>query len=364
MVKNAYIHIPFCRQKCHYCSFVSFVKSELKEQYINALVREIKHFYNHERLDTLYFGGGTPSILTCEEFIRIINLFQITPATEVTAEINPENLSLKYLKNLKDTGINRLSIGCQTFDDKKLKFIGRRHASADVEKALEFAFNAGFDNINLDFIYGLPDQSINDFTKDIEKAVRSDVRHISLYGLKIDKNCYFYHYPPNNLPDDDLQADMYLKAIDILTDNHFKHYEISNFAKQEFYSQHNLNYWNNNTYYGFGIGAHGFTNGCRYENLTDFTKYFADPVKHKKIHKLNNTEKLEEEIFLGFRKISGINVEVINRKFNIDFEEKYKTILEKYLSTGHIKKTSGNYRLTTNGMLVSNTVLSDFLEVC
>lgn len=363
MVENVYIHIPFCRQKCYYCSFVSFVKSELKEKYVNALITEIKNIYNNEPLKTLYFGGGTPSLLTAAEFNRVVNLFNITPETEVTIELNPENLSLNYLKDLKNTGINRLSFGCQTFNDQTLKLIGRRHSSYDVEKALEFAYDAGFNNISLDFIYGLPNQNIEDFANDLKKAAAKDIQHISLYGLKIDKNCYFYNHPPENLPDEDLQADMYLQAIKFLTDNEFIHYEISNFAKSGFYSKHNLNYWNNNTYYGFGIGAHGYTNGYRYENTTDFEEYFANPIKHKKEHKLCTAEQLEEEIFLGFRKTAGINIKSINDKFNINFEKKYTTILDKYLSTGHIKKSNGNYCLTADGMLLSNTVLADFLRI-
>lgn len=362
MTKNVYIHIPFCRSKCRYCSFVSFPKLELKEQYLNALIEEIKIHYKNEKLDTLYFGGGTPSLLTSKEFQEIISLFNITSGTEITAELNPETVTLNYLQNLKKNGINRLSFGCQTFNDKILKLIGRRHSAQDVENSLSFALEAGFENINIDFIYGLPEQNIKDFENDLEHAVNLDIKHISLYGLKIDENCYFAKHPPKDLPDDDLQVDMYLKAIEILSENNFSHYEISNFAKQGFESKHNLNYWDNNTYYGFGAAAHGYENGTRYFNTSDLKEYINNPLTHKHSHILTIQEQLEEEIFLGFRKMEGINIEKINKKFGIDFLKKYAHIINKYVSYKYLKETNNGFTLTNTGIPVSNTILSEFLE--
>ena len=189
MVKNVYIHIPFCKSKCKYCSFISYPKIELKEQYINALIKEIQTKYNGELLNTLYFGGGTPSILTIDEFSKIINLFNINKSTEITSELNPETITSEYLKGLKKCGINRLSFGCQTFDDKILKLIGRRHSSNDVKNVVKLAQNTDFENISLDFIYGLPQQTIDGFENDLKTAISLNIQHISLYGLKIDENC-------------------------------------------------------------------------------------------------------------------------------------------------------------------------------
>ena len=361
MTRNAYIHIPFCKQKCHYCSFVSFPKIELKQEYLQKLYQEIRHFYKKETLNTLYFGGGTPSVLTSDEFKIFISIFNTHNQTEITAELNPENITEAYLKNLKLAGINRLSLGCQTFDDQILKQIGRRHSADDVQNVVKLAYQTGFDNISLDFIYGLPNQSIQDFENDLKKAISLDIQHVSLYGLKIDENCYFYTAPPANLPDDDLQADMYLKAVEILTCAGFEHYEISNFAKPGFYSRHNLNYWENNSYYGFGLGAHGYVDGVRYENHIDFSKYFAHPTKHLKTHVLTLQECIEEEIFLGFRKTVGVSPKELARKYNIDFESEYKEVLEKYIDSGHIEKVAGKYRLSTSGILVSNIILADFI---
>lgn len=362
MVKNAYIHIPFCRQKCNYCSFISFTNRELKDEYINILEKEIKHYYKNENLNTLYFGGGTPSLLSVKDFERLTKLFNINEKTEVTAELNPENLDLEYLIGLKSAGINRISIGCQTFNNNILKTIGRRHNSGDVINAVKLAQKAGFDNISLDFIYGLPDQTPEDFAYDLKHACKLDLQHISLYGLKIDEGCYFYNNMPDNIADDDIQADMYLKAIEILTDNDFEHYEISNFSKPNFNSRHNLNYWNNNSYYGFGISAHGYTGSVRYSNTADIKSYMKNPYQHEFEHSVTPKESLEEEIFLGFRKMAGINITKINEKYGINFREKYAAVLKKYLDTKYLLETNEDYKLSDSGILISNLILSEFIE--
>lgn len=362
MVENAYIHIPFCLSKCNYCSFISFPKIELKKQYLQALEQEILQNYKKENLKTLYFGGGTPSLLTSDECSRILNLFNTDSNTEITIELNPDSTNIEYLTELKKLGINRLSFGCQTFDDKILKIIGRRHSSIDAINAIKSAQKVGFKNISMDFIYGLPNQTIKGFENDLKKAMELGIQHISLYGLKIDEGCYFYKNPPQNLPNDDIQADMYLKAIEILTNNEFNHYEISNFALESFKSKHNLNYWNNNTYYGFGCAAHGYENNIRYYNTSDLTEYIKKPLEHKEIRKLSPQEQLEEEIFLGFRKMSGINVEKINNKFDIKFREKYATTLKRYTSLKYLIETNEGFKLSDKGILISNYILSDFLD--
>lgn len=363
MAQNVYIHIPFCKQKCHYCSFISFVDLKLKSKYIEQLKSEITLHYQKEPLKTLYFGGGTPSILNIEDFETIITLFNITQNTEITVELNPENLNIEYLKGLKSLGVNRLSFGCQTFDDTMLKSIGRKHSSIDVVNAIELSNNVGFENLSVDLIYGLPAQNVKDFETDLVKAASMNIKHISLYGLKIDEGCYFATHPPAKLPDSDSQAEMYLTAIKILKNYGFEHYEISNFAQPNYQSKHNLNYWDNNSYYGFGIAAHGYISGIRYSNFEDFDNYFKSGDKqHLYEHEVTSQEQLEEEIFLGFRKMQGICVEAINTKYNIDFDQKYKPILDKYQYSGHLELEDNFYRLTESGILVSNTILADFIE--
>ena len=360
-MNSTYIHIPFCKQKCKYCSFVSYPKIGLIEEYLIALKQEILNRYKGEPLKTLYIGGGTPSLLTSEQINSILTLFNLSENTEITIELNPETVTFDYLSDLKNIGINRLSFGCQTFDDEILKYIGRRHGSQDVKNAVKYAQKVGFDNISLDFIYGLPNQTIEMFEDDLKTTIKLDISHISLYGLKIDEDCYFAKNPPENLPDDDIQADMYLKAIEILKENGFEHYEISNFSKKGFNSKHNLNYWNNNTYYGFGCSAHGYENETRYANETNLEKYIQNPTLPKISHILTNQEKLEEEIFLGFRKMSGINIKEINKKFEIDFCGKYKKIIDKYTSLKYLSETNAGFRLTNEGILISNVILSEFI---
>lgn len=362
MVKSAYIHIPFCKSKCHYCSFVSFNKLELKDDYIKALLKETDYYYKGELLDTIYFGGGTPSTLELQDFSKIFEKLKPEPTAEITTELNPEGVNYDYMRGLFDLGVNRISLGCQTFNDEILKQINRRHNSQQVIEAVKTSQHAGFENISLDFIYGLPNQTPEMFYSNLKQAIDLGVKHISLYGLKIEEGCYFFNHMPKNLPDDDLQADMYLGAIELLTSNGFEHYEVSNFSRPNYNSRHNLNYWNNEEYYGFGVAAHGYQNGIRYGNIETIEEYLNNPIQHKEEKLITPQERLEEEIFLGFREMKGIMVSKINRKYGIDFEQKYKNILNKYLELKLIQKTQNGYSLTPNGILVSNVILADFLE--
>ncbi len=359
--QSAYVHIPFCKTKCFYCAFVSTCNLKLETGYIISLLKDIDTNYKKNKLKTLYIGGGTPSILSLKHVEKIINKFELFENAEITFELNPENADEIYLKGLLNLGINRLSIGVQTFNDDILKLINRTHNSQKALETINLAKNIGFKNISLDFIYGLPTQTIEDFKNDLEIAKSLDIQHISLYGLKIEENSVFRKKTPKNLPDDDTQADMYLSAIEILKD--FSHYEISNFAKNEsFQSKHNLTYWSNEQYYGFGCGAHGYEDGIRYANAFDIHKYIENPLLRDFGHTETEKEKLEEEIFLGFRIEKGLNTPKINQKFNINFDEKYAQALKKYISTGHILKTDCGYKLSNAGFLISTVILADFLE--
>lgn len=364
MVKSAYIHIPFCRSKCHYCSFVSFNRLKQKDSYLKALLGDIDEYYQNEVLNTIYLGGGTPSVLEISDIHKILRKLNFNSNTEITVECNPDDVNYGYLRALYDIGVNRLSFGCQTFNDKILLKINRRHNAGQVIDAVKAAQDAGFNNLSLDFIYGLPEQTQDMFLKDLTRAVELGVPHISLYGLKIEEGCYFANHLPQNLPDDDLQADMYLAAIELLKGKGFEHYEVSNFSRRGFNSRHNLTYWNNNEYYGFGVAAHGYVNGVRYGNLETLEEYIQEPCRKNESKLLTTQEKLEEEIFLGFRRMrEGINVEQINVKYGIDFENQYHDILTKYENLNLIKRTSKGYVFTPNGVLVSNVILSEFVSV-
>ena len=363
MVENAYIHIPFCKTKCKYCSFVSFVgKEDRIKNYLKALLREINRFYRGENLKTIYFGGGTPSILDIKYVEQILQKFIFIPDfCEITFEVNPDDIELWYLRELKNLGINRLSIGAQTFDDKILEQIGRRHNSKQTLEAVEAAKKAGFKNINLDLIYGLPEQSEQTLLNDLEIIKSLDVQHISTYGLKIEEPSNFYYYMPSNLPDEDTQADMYLMINEFLSKNGYKRYEISNFSKPKLESKHNLNYWNNREYYGFGAAAHGYLCGVRYSNRAELEDYILNAVKRDVEHLVTPKEKFEEEIFLGLRKETGIDINKIKQKYGIDFEAKYKNTLEKFYPE-YLEKTPSGYKFTTKGVLLSNNILSEFID--
>lgn len=408
--------------------------------YVYSLLKDISENYQGEELRTLYFGGGTPSLLPLDLLGKIIKQFKLQKDYELTIEVNPDSVNLEYLKGLRELGVNRLSIGSQTFDDNILKLIGRRHNSTQIVDAVDFAKEAGFDNISVDLIYGLPTQTMDGLQKDLEKFLSLDIQHISTYGLKIEEGCFWWEKfktppftpplppphpgrgnedtpPPNPpswiirgtdevtsdrhltssalfhstenplpqgegemltphpnplllgegmseakftcLPDDDEQADMYEGVNDVLESAGFYRYEVSNFAQKGFESRHNLNYWDNAEYYGFGAAAHGYVDGVRYSNFSTLEEYMEKPHIHEYSTTLTDQEKLEEEIFLGFRKRSGINVEEINEKFGIDFEVKYKDILEKY--SDYIEKTPVGYTLNLKGVLISNIILAEFI---
>lgn len=361
MIGSAYIHIPFCLRKCNYCSFVSYDNLILKNDYICALRKQIKVNYKNELLKTIYFGGGTPSLLSLKDFECLLELLNFDVNTEITAEVNPETIDNDYLKNLRELGVNRLSIGVQVFDNETLNLIGRKHNVQNALDAVYSARHAGFKSISVDLIYGLPNQDIKSFKNSLEYIKNLNVEHVSLYGLKIEEGCKFYNSCPKPLPDNDEQADMYILAVDYLKKAGYDHYEISNFAKKGFESRHNLNYWNNDYYYGFGCAASGYEKDIRYSNEKMLEKYIEDCTVREELT-ITHQEKLEEEIFLGLRKMEGIDVENINKKYSIDFNKKYKNIIDKYFSSGHLQITDKGYSLTLNGVLLSNNILSEFIE--
>lgn len=362
MVKCVYIHIPFCEKKCHYCSFCSFPLLSYKEKYLNALEKEINFYYKNETLKTLYIGGGTPSLLEYEDIKKIIDHFKIDCNTEITIEANPNSITKEKIKYYKDLQINRLSIGVQSFDDETLKTIGRKHTKKDIYNAINWLKDCNFDNFNIDLIYGLPNQTIETWKKTIDEAVKINPAHISCYGLKIEEGTYFDKFPPKNLPDDTKQAEMYEILIEKLK-NKYIHYEFSNFAKEKKYiSKHNSSYWKRKNYYGFGLSASGFIENKRYTNTFNLKKYIENPIE-KKFDILTKQNEIEEEIFLNLRLLEGINFEEINNKYKIDIYKKYEKLFKKFINQGLMEKTNKGIRLTIKGILISNEILCEFIEI-
>ena len=354
MIKHAYIHIPFCIRKCHYCSFLSGFDITKKDIYINSLLKEIKIRYKSDKLKTLYIGGGTPSLLEEKDIENILNNFEFDNAPEITLEANPETVSKQKFSNLKKIGINRISLGIQTFNNDILKIIGRNHNEKNIYTAIEQIKTADFENISIDLIYGLPSQNIEIFKDDLIKAINLDIKHISTYGLKIEEESFFYKNPPKNLPDEDMQADCFLYLCKILKENNFEHYEISNFAKSGFMSQHNLCYWKNQNYYGFGLNASGYEGTTRYKNTSYFERYIKNPLEKEEEIILNKKLIQEEEIILALRLKEGID---INR-----LPKKYEKIYHKYKQNELLDITNNHLHLTEKGILLSNEIISEFIE--
>ena len=362
MVTHAYIHIPFCIRKCHYCSVISGFNIERKSEYISALIAEIKTKYKNEILKTIYFGGGTPSLLEVEDLKRILSCFNYNKNSEITIEINPETVTKEKLGDIKNIGFNRISLGVQTFDNKLLNSIGRKHNEEKIYEAIEIIKNTGFKNISIDLIYGLPNQTLDGFVEDIKNAINLNIQHISSYGLKIEDESFFGKNPPPNLPDDEQQALMYGKLCKILKEKDFEHYEISNFAKKGYKSNHNCAYWENKNYYGFGLNASGYEGNIRYKNTSDFENYLKNPLQREEEELLSIQETMENEIFLALRLKKGINISDLNQKYNIDFEKKYEKIINKYAKTNHLKIENNHCKLTEEGILLSNEIMSEFLD--
>lgn len=362
MIQHAYIHIPFCIRKCHYCSFVSGINIKYKEIYLKALIQQIKTSYKNEFLKTLYIGGGTPSLLDSDDLDKIIECFNLYENAEITLEVNPETVEKEKFEEIKKTKINRISLGVQSFNDNILKLIGRNHTKNDILNSIRIIKQCGFNNISIDLIYGLPNQDINVFKQDIEQALKLDVQHISTYGLKIEPNSHFGKFPPQNTANDEQQADMFTCLCNTLKKNGFEHYEISNFSKHNYESKHNCAYWKNKNYYGFGLNASGYEKNKRYRNTDIFEDYIKTPNLKSEEVELSNQEIMEDEIFLALRLKDGIDIEKINKKFNINFTEKYQKIIEKYSQLQLLENINNHIRLTEQGFLLSNEVMSEFID--
>ena len=365
----AYIHIPFCLDKCYYCNFISFSdKKDLIEEYLKSLYVEIERELSKQEkinLKSIYIGGGTPSILDASCYSKILDIMSRKTSflsdIEITIEANPATIDINYLKSLLNAGINRISIGVQSFNEGILKSLNRKHTSKDAIDAINMAHEAGFNNISIDLMYGLPDQTLEIWHNTLNIAINSGIKHISAYGLKIEEETPFAKNLPEKLPCEESCVEMYLEAIDILTEAGYEHYEISNYAVSGYESRHNLSYWLNEEYFGFGLGAHGYVNGIRYSNSCNLDQYINDPLKKESAKALSNTEIIEEGIFLGLRLTKGINIQQFQEEYGIDILKKHKNTVDKYIRYGYMEFKEGCLSLTDSGILISNTILADFI---
>ncbi|MDF2536471.1 MAG: coproporphyrinogen oxidase [Bacillales bacterium] len=370
---SAYIHIPFCTNICHYCDFNKFfIKNQPVEEYLDALKTEM-NLYGKIQAKSLFVGGGTPSALSEVQLKRLMSIInesvEIDSEAEFAVEANPGDLTEEKLQILRDAGVNRISLGVQTFNNELLEKIGRSHHSEDVFATIEAAKLAGFKNISIDLIYGLPDQTLGQVKKDFELAVMQDLQHISAYSLIIEPKTVFYQLYNKgklSLPSEDTEAEMYEWIMDELPKHGFKQYEISNYSKKGYESQHNLTYWNNEEYYGFGAGAHGYLQGKRYSNFTVLKKYIeylkkgTRPILSES--ELTQREKMEEEMFLGLRKNQGVSLNLFEGKFNISIQVAFPKVLDELIAKGLIEIKDGYLKLTRIGKMLGNEVFQLFIE--
>lgn len=324
-MKSVYIHIPFCSSICTYCDFCKqLYNTNNVEKYLNALEIEIRDRYNDEELDTLYIGGGTPSSLNMLELNRlfeIIKLLNLKENIEFTFECNVNDITEELIILLKNNKVNRISIGIESFNKDKLKFMERFADFEDVSNKIEMIRNIGINNINVDLMYAIPNETLKDLKKDLDLIIKLKPDHISTYSLILEEYTKLSLQEVKPI-DEELELEMYNYIRKKLAKKKYIHYEISNFSLEGKESIHNLNYWNNDEYYGFGLGAHGYIDGIRYENTKNFNKYIEENFVSKQ-EIVGFKEKQDYELMLGFRKIKGINLEEFYDKYGVNMQEVY-----------------------------------------
>ncbi len=358
---SVYIHIPFCKSICSYCDFYKIIHNDKYiNDYLNALSYEIDKYYNNEIIETIYIGGGTPNSLTLTQFEKLINIikkFNLSPELEFTVELNIEHIERDFLQLLYNNGVNRLSIGVQTFNQKYLKLLNRKHNKQEVFKKIETAKKIGFKNISVDLMYGIPGQTLKEIETDISYFIKLDVSHISTYSLILEPRTKLFI--ENIQPiDENMEYEMFKLIKSKLKQSGFEHYEISNYCKPNFESRHNLVYWNNLEYYGFGMGASGYINNIRYKNITNINKYIKLYFKDKQEY-VNKKTKLENEFILGFRKIKGINKSDFYKKYGYFITE--LEVIRKLLKEGKLIESEKYIYIPDEYIYVSNEILINFM---
>lgn len=377
MIQAAYLHIPFCEHICHYCDFNKvFLKGQPVDEYLDSLAKEMELTLSTSptvHLDTIFIGGGTPTALNEQQLEKLCHIIKehlpYNQETEFTFEANPGDLSEEKLQILYNAGVNRISFGVQTFNEELLKRIGRVHRAKDVFQSIESAKKTGFKNISIDLIYSLPGQTLADFKETLTTSFSLDIMHYSGYSLIIEPKTVFYNLMRKGKlpsPGEDVEAEMYRILMEEMDKHGYKQYEISNFSKPGFESRHNLTYWNNESYYGFGAGAHGYVDGFRISNHGPLKKYMESinngkmPILEK--HKVTIEEQMEEEMFLGLRKTAGVSIVRFEEKFGQNPTALYKKEINELISRELLNVTEHQIQLTKKGRFLGNEVFQSFLR--
>lgn len=375
--KSIYIHIPFCRHKCYYCDFNTYALSgQPVDAYIDALGKEmaltVGEYYD-ETIESIFVGGGTPTALTAtqmERFMALINHYFPNRSSqfEFTVEANPGTTEQEKLEAMKRGGVNRISFGAQTFNNELLKTIGRIHEADEIVTSVELARNCGFENISLDLMFGLPEQTLDDLQHSIEAALALALPHYSIYGLIVEQDTPFHRWYERGqlaLPDEDDELAMFQRIISELKAAGYHHYEISNFAKAGFEGKHNLKYWQNENYFGIGAGAHGYVGGTRYVNVKKVQPYItacAQGLPRQEEFKVATAEAMEDFMMVGLRMLDGVAREQFQTQFDRELEDVFGLQLNKLLHTGLIERTDVGFRLTEQGLLFGNEVFAEFIN--
>ena len=371
-----YIHIPFCASRCIYCGFYSTTRLDLRQQYVDALIRELvevgkSKMLKDDSISTVYLGGGTPSQLTIPQLHQLFDAIyiynKVESGAEVTIEMNPDDVSVPYADTLRQLGINRVSMGAQTFDDERLRWLNRRHTVAQVGQAVTILRAAGIRNISIDLMYGFPDETIDDFVRDIDEAIKLDVEHISAYCLMIEEGTELYRrYGDKRVREyddskEETERKMYELLIDKLTAAGYGHYEISNFARPGFRSRHNSSYWTGVPYIGLGAAAHSFDGHLRSWNASDIQQYIAAVNRDERLNEeeeLSATDFYNERVMLGLRTCEGVDLSALS-----DDERNYCIQeAQPFLSDDILLLTDNRLVLTRKGLFVSDYVISSLMQ--
>ncbi|SOC20796.1 oxygen-independent coproporphyrinogen-3 oxidase [Ureibacillus xyleni] len=378
MARGVYIHIPFCHQICNYCDFNKvFFKNQPVDEYIEAVGKEMQMVVHNmpdqfDNIETIFLGGGTPTALSAEQIKRLLDLIHKYIPTnrriEFSSEANPDELTIDKLKALYNGGVNRLSMGVQSFDEELLKKLGRTHSNEHVYETIEHAKSVGFQNISIDLMYGLPGQTMEQWEDTLNKALRLKLPHYSAYSLIVEPKTIFYiRYAKGklNLPSEELEAEMYDLLMRKMEENGLKQYEISNFALDGYQSTHNKIYWDNDEYAGFGAGAHGYLKGERYSNYGPIKRYIDSVMNSGRpllqTHKVSIEEMYEEQMFLGLRKNEGVSVKEFERKFGVHLKDLYGETIQQLEKDALLINDGHHVKLTRKGRFIGNEVFQQFL---
>ena len=371
-----YIHIPFCRKRCHYCDFFKSTDLSQKSRLLAGLKKELENRASElfsEEITTIYLGGGTPSVLLLDELkdlLATINQhYQVSATAEITMEANPDDLSQALLSAFREIGFNRLSMGIQSFAESDLKLMNRRHGVMQAIQSVKWAKRAGFLNLSIDLIYGLPNQTLEEWERNVRIAVELDVEHVSAYNLTYHEGTVFYDRLKKGilkeLPDE-LSLQQFEILIKILKDAGFEHYEISNFCKPGMYSQHNSSYWKSKKYLGIGPSAHSFDINSRRWNVSSIAKYLQG-IEHNEVYFeteiLTEQDRYNDYIITGLRTIWGVSEEMIKQEFSGQYLRHFQKTRDEYLRSGHIDSSPEKVSLSTEGLFISDKIMADFMVV-